>query len=73
MKKIIMIFVILISVLMILNIRSIDSAINNNKKQTTTSNKNNNEKQTMMFKKCINIGNALDAPKNQPWDVKMKV
>lgn len=72
MKKIIMIVVILISVLMILNIRAIDSAINYNKKEIATSDTNYNKKQTIMFTKCINIGNALDAPKNQPWDVKMK-
>lgn len=72
MKKIIMIFVILISVFMILNIRSIDLAINYNKKETAKSNTNYDKEQTIMFKKCINIGNALDAPKNQPWDVKMK-
>lgn len=31
------------------------------------------KKQNVSFNKCMNIGNALDAPKNQPWDVQMKV
>jgi endoglucanase len=26
----------------------------------------------LIFQKCMNIGNALDAPKNVPWDVEMK-
>ena len=33
--------------------------------------KNIDENRKTEFHKCINIGNALEAPKNMPWDVKM--